>query len=62
MAKNKVEWTNPDTNEKFVHTEKDGGSKHLYYGPKDTPDDKNHGHAVFDSHGNVLANRKPRGE
>lgn len=62
MDEKKVEWTNPNTNEKFIHKPKAGGITDFFYGPKDTGDQKNHGHAVFDKSGNVIFNRKPKGE
>jgi hypothetical protein len=43
-----VEFTNPVTNEKYIHKEKKDGTVNFYYGPKDTPTEKKHGHAVFD--------------
>ena len=58
----KVEWTNPQTGEKYIHKEKGDGVKHLLYGPPDTKDEKRHGHAVFDQHGRVEYNRNPKGE
>ena len=55
----KVEWTHPETGEKFIHKEKGDGVKHLYYGPPDTKAEKRHGHAVFDDKGRVKYNRNP---
>lgn len=57
-----VNWSNPNTGEKFIHREKADGSHDLLYGPKDTDGERNHGHAVFDQSGNVIFNRNPRGE
>ena len=58
--KNKIEWTNPTTGEKFVHKERSDGSTEFLYGPKDTPEEKRHGHAEIDSSGNVTFNRDPK--
>lgn len=60
--KKNVDWTNPDTDEKFIHTENQNGNKELLYGPKDSAEEKKHGHAVFDKWGNVVYNRKPKYE
>ena len=57
-----VEFTNPVTNEKFIHKEKKDGTVNFYYGPKDTLAEKKHGHAVFDQSRNVVFNRNPKGE
>ena len=58
----KVEWTNPISNEKFIYKEKGDGLTHFIYGPKDTGDQKNHGHSIFDQSRNVIFNRNPKGE
>jgi hypothetical protein len=58
----KIDWTNPNTGEKYVHVEKSDGERHLFYGPKDQGGEKQHGHAVFDSNGQVVFNRQPKGE
>lgn len=55
-------FTNPNTNEKFVHRDNSDGSSTFLYGPKDTGGEKNHGHAEFDASRLVTYNRKPRGE
>ena len=61
MSDKKVEWTNPNTKEKFIHKPKADGTVDFFYGPKDTPTEKNHGHAVL-RNGNVIFNRNPKGE
>lgn len=55
-------YTNPITNEKFIHTENSDGSVQFLYGPKDTSTEKLHGHAEIDANGNVTFNRNPAGE
>ena len=62
MTDKKVEWTNPDTNEKFIHKPKKDGTTDFFYGPKDKAGEKNHGHTVFDQNRNVVYNRNPKGE
>lgn len=61
MSKGTETFTNPVTNEKFIHKVRKDGKTDFFYGPKDTAGEKNHGHAVID-HGNVIFNRNPRGE
>lgn len=58
----KVDWTNPITNEKFIHKPRKDGGTDFFYGPKDTPESKNHGHAIFNKTRNIIFNRNPKGE
>lgn len=59
---NNVEFTNPVTNEKFIHRGKKDDTVNFYYGPKDASTDKKHDHAVFDQLRNVVFIRNPKGE
>lgn len=58
----KTEWTNPKTDEKFIHKDLKNGKSQFLYGPKDKKMDKRHGHAEFDASRNITFNRKPKGE
>lgn len=57
-----VKFTNSYTGEKFIHREKANGTVDFLYGPKDTPLQKMHGHAVIGANGSVIFNRNPIGE
>ncbi len=60
MNPNEVNWTNPNTNEKFIHRDRADGTSQFLYGPKDKPGEKCHGHAEFDQNRNLTFNRDPR--
>ena len=62
MGDKKVEWTNPITNEKFIHKPKKDGTTDFLYGPKDNAGKKNHRHAVIDKNRKIIFNRNPKGE
>ncbi len=57
-----LNWTNPDTDEKFIHKERTDGSIQFIYGPKDSDGEKNHGHAEFDRDHTLTFNRDPNKE
>jgi len=57
---NKIEWTNPNTNEKFIHKERPDGSSQFLYGPKDSAFEQRHGHAEFNRNRNITFNRDPK--
>jgi len=57
-----LKFTNPVTNEKFIHREKNDGKVDFFYGPKDTLSEKKHGHIVFGQDRSVIFIRNPKGE
>ena len=59
---NNISFTNPITNEKFIHKEKKDGTVNFYYGLKDSSAEKKHCHAILDQSRIVGFIRNPQGE
>ena len=55
-----VPWTNPVTNEKFIHRERQSGQIDFFYGPRETFGE-GHGHTRI-INGNVQFDRNPGGK